>query len=94
MNREKAAELWPIVKGYAEGAEIEVRGSALHSWEPVLEPMFYAHLEYRIKPKPREVWTNFYAHVPHYSYSTELEARERGKGDAVAVAVHMKEVLE
>jgi len=53
VNREKAAELWPIIKAYAEGAEVEYRGPAT-GWMVLNEPLFYSACEFRIKIKPRE----------------------------------------
>jgi hypothetical protein len=100
MNREKAAELWPILKAYAEGAEIEYRGTAASSsvwpdtWTGVKGPTFQPDLEYRIKPKPREVWVNFYESRLPATYRTEAAARETATPTALAVAVHMREVIE
>lgn len=55
MTRERAAELWPIIKAYGEGIEIEAcyignrtfsRLGPDHDWD--------TGYEYRIKPKPKK----------------------------------------
>ena len=60
MTREEAKRIWPIVKAWSEGQEIE--GAIYHpggikSWRPV-EPdaCSFDGIEYRIKPKLRDFW--------------------------------------
>jgi hypothetical protein len=57
MNRERAKELFPIIKAYAEGKDIQFRLDD-DGWHDVVESLaltFPAEdYEYRIKPEPRE----------------------------------------
>ena len=60
MNRNRARELLPIIQAFAEGKDIECREMGLvdQKWVGDISssPDFgwYDHLEYRIKPEPRE----------------------------------------
>jgi len=51
MNRERAKELWPILKAYAEGAEIEYKSKSCQEWYECSPPSFLDELTYRIKPE-------------------------------------------
>ena len=55
MNRERAKELLPIIKAYAEGAEVECYSGT--GWLRAGTPTFDDLLKYRIKPssKPRTI---------------------------------------
>lgn len=61
MNQKEAAELWPIIKAWAEDKRIQVAGSETGGrWEDVMSGPgvcmeFRAGYKYRIKPKPMEV---------------------------------------
>ena len=48
-----------VIKAWAEGAEIQVKGS--DGWEDTT-PLWHLHNEYRIKPKTvrKEGWVNIY----------------------------------
>ena len=58
MNRERARELLPIIRAYAEGKDVQLGsgknedGSVL--WLDIPDPCWDGHGEYRIKPEPRE----------------------------------------
>ena len=54
MTREEAGCLAIIAKAYAEGKEIEFRGSIESEWEPIEDPSFgYPIDSYRIKKEPK-----------------------------------------
>ncbi len=51
-----------LIEQWADGAEIEMECSCC--WEPVVEPSWVFHQEYRVKPAPKtvEMWVNVYPH--------------------------------
>ena len=58
MTRERAAELWPIIRAYGEGKDFQYRtaGSSL-DWISTNDNFMGEHcdsLEYRIKPEPKK----------------------------------------
>ena len=58
MTRERARELWPIIKAYGEGKEVESRvPGVVMQWVPVSRGMseldFNDNFSYRIKPEPK-----------------------------------------
>lgn len=72
MNREEAAELFPIIKAFSEGKVIQtsVKGKP---WEDLGENIaFYTNDKYRIKPAPayrpfanaEECWAEIQKHQP------------------------------
>ena len=57
MNRERAKELLPIIEAFANGEDIEYRWKEVPIWTLLTnQPEFNNVVEYRIKPKPRELW--------------------------------------
>lgn len=61
MNRERARELLPIIQAFAEGEDIQYRvpddkECGTDKWTNFIMPKISLrdHVEYRIKPKPRE----------------------------------------
>ena len=56
MNRERAKELLPIIRAFAEGKDIQSRLYVDKGWADISEPSFPDYLQYRIKPEPREFW--------------------------------------
>lgn len=48
MTREKAAEIWHIIKAYGEGKTIQIKDD--DGWQDCKEPSFMGN-EYRIKPE-------------------------------------------
>lgn len=67
MNREQAAQVWPLVKAYGEGKALQYRAKFIEYGEgegwsdmPVHEERCMQFpredYEYRIKPEPREFW--------------------------------------
>ena len=60
MKRERAAELWPIIKAFSEGKTVQVFTTDDKRWKDLTNPRFNNdYAEYRIKPEPRE----FYVYV-------------------------------
>jgi hypothetical protein len=51
-TRERAKELWPIIKAYGEGAEIEAKEQK-GIWKTIGTPTWVDWLEYRIKPESK-----------------------------------------
>lgn len=75
MNREKAAELLPILKAFSEGKTIECRSNrAMGDWKEakVISEISLNSYEYRIKPEPtyrpfanaEECWAEMQKHQP------------------------------
>ena len=57
MNREDAKRLWPIMKAFAEGAEIERYDGHTQEWQHAPAPTFAPEFSWREKTKrePAEV---------------------------------------
>lgn len=51
MKREHAERLWPTIKAYAEGAEIERFEAPEAEWKPAPNPTFAFEFSWRVKPK-------------------------------------------
>ena len=75
MKREDAKKLWPIMKAYAEGKNIEFRSHHDHNglWEVMLDPAFNGDVSnYRIAKEPKyrpfktvkECWDEMVKHTP------------------------------
>ena len=63
MNRERAAELLPIIEAFANGEDVQINGggdewSTFTIFEDGMGPDWSDDCVYRIKPKPREFWLN------------------------------------
>ena len=55
MDRTEASELWPTMKAYSEGKEIQFFNPAEKCWDTVSCPGFFdAGIDYRIKPEPKK----------------------------------------
>ena len=76
MNRERAKELLPIIKAFAEGKKIEMAlfddDGAIAEWSDVHFPKWLDNHIYRIKPEPKyrpfedaeECWEEMQKHQP------------------------------
>lgn len=58
MDKEQAKELWPIIKAFAEGKQIEIKSKAKGSYWNVLEENDMQYIDFkkcdlRIKPEPK-----------------------------------------
>lgn len=57
MTKERAAEMWPLVKAYSEGKTIQFGTRVSNDWIDMKNPDFSSdRLDYRIKPEPREIY--------------------------------------
>lgn len=75
MNRKEAAELWPFIKAFGEGKDIEIRSknphAQLNGWVK-MDEFIFGNFEYRIKPEPKyrpfkdakECWAEMLKHQP------------------------------
>lgn len=75
MNRKEAAELWPFIKAFGEGKDIEIRSknphAQLNGWVK-MDEFIFGNFEYRIKPEPKyrpfanakECWQEMLKHQP------------------------------
>ena len=77
MDKEQAKELWPIIKAFAEGKQIEIKSKAKGSYWNVLEENDMQYIDFkkcdlRIKPEPKyrpfkdakECWQEIQKHQP------------------------------
>ena len=92
MNRERAKELWPIIKAFGDGKAIQYKTEHGDLWDTSSRPSdllsFNQSGEYRIKPEPRE-WTAVYDHkLGELTNSTPVH------GDARYEVIKVREVLE
>lgn len=92
MNRDRAAKLWPVIKGFAEGKDVQIFG-LFNEWTDDHNPSFYTDVEYRLKPEPKEVWVNEYPGGLCYHYATEAEANGRAAYDRLS-CTHYIEVMK
>lgn len=58
MDKEQAKELWPIIKAFAEGRQIEIKSKAKGSYWNILEENDMQYIDFkkcdlRIKPEPK-----------------------------------------
>lgn len=58
MDKEQAKELWPIIKAFAEGRQIEIKSKAKGSYWDILEENDMQYIDFkkcdlRIKPEPK-----------------------------------------
>ena len=57
MNRIEAKEFYPFLQAFAEGRVIECRTKGANTpndWTEMKEIEFWKHIEYRIKPEPKQ----------------------------------------
>jgi len=80
MNRERAKELWPVIKAYADGEAVQYKIEESERWDTVprhisIDMEFANENEYRIKPEPRE-WNAILIrnelHPAHSPYAGEI----------------------
>lgn len=77
MDKEQAKELWPIIKAFAEGKQIEIKSKAKGSYWDILEENDMQYIDFkkcdlRIKPEPKyrpfkdakECWQEMQKHQP------------------------------
>ena len=61
MTREQASKLWPIMKAYSEGKEVQYYDAGFDDWNPATCPSFDQFKLYRIKPEAPKLrpWHQF-----------------------------------
>ena len=52
MNKQRARDLWPVIKAYAEGKKIQYWSTSRQDWCDCPLPAFTGEVKYRIKPEP------------------------------------------
>ena len=86
ITREKAKELLPIIKAFAEGKTIQYRNSPICNWEDVVSDGNYPFRNpsnYRIKPEPKyrpfqsqeECWNEMHKH-PDFGWIMAKDKKE------------------
>jgi len=95
MNREQAKQLLPIIKAFADGADVQYMTS---KWNDANDPTFYQGVQWRIRPKPLERWVLIGAggsdlNEPAF-LSSELASEAGDKYIISPRIVHMREVTE
>ena len=90
MNRERCKELLPIFEAFANGEDVEFRvpddnvcGSDKWSSIPSTGMSLASHVEYRIKPKPREFWIISTNNRGNYPHVLSLEEKEKHFADSM-----------
>ena len=82
MTREQAAVIWPVMKAYAEGKEVQFLAYS-GEWVNARDHSFSQQLSWREKPKPREFWI-----MPHAGFGCGLALEHKPDGQSI----HVREV--
>jgi hypothetical protein len=59
MNRLKAEALWPVLKAYAKGADVQMQCPETDEWLDVPNPTFAPEIRWRVKPE-NEAFQNWW----------------------------------
>lgn len=114
MNREETKKAIKVMQGYADGENIQAELKSAPGFYDMLSdetPAWnFQALNYRIKPKPLECWSNVYSLTVTLlsakaadsegfsiaSYDSPITAREIARNDSriIRTAVHMREVTD
>jgi len=55
MTKEEASKLWPMVKAFSEGKQVQFYDENQHIWRDLdSDPYMSGHIKYRIKPERRK----------------------------------------
>lgn len=96
MTQEEAKVMWPIIKAWGEGANLQIKG-AEGKWVTVSKTASATFSlgtdAYRLEPKPREFWINHYAWGYGPLHATKDEMLDN-RGRNCCETLHLKEVLE
>lgn len=88
MNRLKAEVLWPIMKAFAKGADIQMQDPETDDWLNVPNPTFAPEIRWRIKPE-NEAFENWWGEThraySHLEKSTALKAWNAAKRDKTQI---------
>jgi hypothetical protein len=89
-------EMIEVLRHFVDGGEVECREHDTEIWARIPSPTWsFDEYDYRIKPKPLELWVNVY---PEPRSSTSCSCF-RTEGEAIrfrgnhARTIHMREVL-
>lgn len=94
MTQEEAKVMWPLIKAWGEGANLQVRD--LGKWVTGTDVAFNAKTSaYRLEPKPREWWVNVYSQNTGGAliYPTAQLAEKYAGNDRIE-CVKVREVFE
>jgi len=91
MNRERAKELLPVFKAFAEGKDIEFMDFFSGEWMTAQVPFWSNKTDYRIKPEQRE----FYLTLDQYERVVAIDGAfiDKVKGCALT-QIKVREVIE
>lgn len=96
MINDKIKQMIKVMQAYLDGEEVEFFGYD-NTWWPVDEDCPWNGVyQYRIKPKPKDIWVNEYNQDGSvYAVYSSSEAAKGAAGVNVArKAVHYREVIE
>jgi hypothetical protein len=51
MNKLHAERLWPVIKAFAEGADVQMEEPGTQEWVDVPNPTFAPEIRWRVKPE-------------------------------------------
>ena len=86
-------EMIELLQAFQRGEQLEWKYKEANIWHPVRNPIWdFNHQEFRIKPKPLEMWINIYNDKMIYKHETKQEAIDNAGSGCRRIAVHMKEV--
>ena len=69
MTESQAAAIWPVMKAFSEGKQVQARYPGTTQWESPTNPTFSELHEWRIKPELFE--GKFIVYPDGHAYSTE-----------------------
>jgi len=77
MTRLKAEALWPIMKAFAKGADVQIQDPETDDWVDVPNPTFAPEVRWRIKPELPDFedwWASNFNGWPHAEKETAKKA--------------------
>ena len=101
-TKDEIRERIKVMQAWVDGEDVELHIFHDDTWVPFTGSDFdWVECDYRIKPKPKEIFVNEYVDGV-YSYESEQEAKEEAdyvitggpEGYVERVAVRYREVLE
>ena len=77
MNRLKAKAVWPVMKEFAKGREVQMECPHTSEWLDVPNPTFAPEIRWRVKPEDEEFnawWGENFVGLPMNEKKTALKA--------------------
>jgi len=77
MNRLRAESLWPVLKAFAQGAEVQMADPETDEWLDVPAPTFAPEIRWRVKPENEAFhnwWDANHKGWPHAEKEIALKA--------------------